>query len=71
MLNDTTDTVKPTPPLLPDDASPEIRELVEEQGVAETAIFEKRLGAGKDLWATDEEFDEFLQILRDMRQGRR
>jgi hypothetical protein len=44
-----------------------LQELIAEQGVAETATFERLLGSAADLWADDAEFDAFLQHLQAIR----
>jgi hypothetical protein len=64
------DAVTPTPPPAapPADDIPEsLRALIAEQGVAETATYEHLLGAGKDWWADDAEFERFLTYLRGLR----
>ncbi len=46
-----------------------LRVKLDEQKVAETATFERLLGAGRDLW-TDEEFERFLATARATRSER-
>jgi hypothetical protein len=46
-------------------------EIAAEQGVDPTKTLENLLGKGADWWASDEEFEEFLAILRKAKtQGR-
>jgi len=40
--------------------SAELQRKVRDQGIAQTAMFDHLLGAGKELWADDEEFERFL-----------
>ena len=44
-----------------------IEDLIDEQGVRETATFENLFGIGRDLWADDAEFEEFLRFLQTSR----
>ncbi len=64
----------PTPPpshLGGNDRAPKsLDELIAEQGVAETATFERLLGSAAELWADDAEFDAYLQHLRAIRHER-
>jgi uncharacterized protein (DUF2384 family) len=43
--------------------------LAQEQGVPLPQDAAKLLGAGSDLWGSDEEFEEFLQGIQDRRHG--
>lgn len=56
---------KTTPPSSPhaDELQPmkSLEEMIAEQGVAQTATFERLLGSGTALWADDVEFDTFVQ----------
>jgi hypothetical protein len=45
-----------------------VDELKAEQGIHSPQDISQLLGAGSDLWASDEEFDEFLAHLRAIRQ---
>jgi hypothetical protein len=59
--------IKPTRPPLPTqtpEQAARLRAIAEQQGTLGKATFENLLGAGKDLWETDEEFERFLEILR-------
>jgi hypothetical protein len=64
------DTAKPaTPPNRPQQHSPEaLGALIEKQGVRETATLEKQLGAGIELWDSDEEFEEFMKVIEATRK---
>ena len=65
-----TDITKPViRPQLPRRHSPEALEaLIDKQGVRESATLDKHLGAGIDLWDSDEEFEEFLKIIEATRK---
>jgi len=41
-----------------------LEELIAEQGVAQTATFDRLLGSGSGLWADDVEFDIFLKHMQ-------
>ena len=43
-------------------------ELAKEQGITGPPRWEDLIGAGKDLWKSDEEFDEFLNGIYERRQ---
>lgn len=61
---------KPSPAPLPTQTpgqAARLRAIAERQGTLGTSTFEHLIGAGKDLWASDEEFDRFLEILREFR----
>ena len=45
-----------------------IEELAAEQGVRLEGQLERILGAGADLWASDEEFEEFVRGIYDRRR---
>jgi len=45
-----------------------IQELAAEQGVRLEGQLERILGAGADLWASDEEFEEFVRGIYDRRR---
>ena len=62
------DAITPTPPAA--DIPEPLRAKIAEQGVAETATYEHLLGAGKDLWADDAEFERFLETIRAIRDRR-
>lgn len=64
-----TEPTAPSSASQPEDPRPakSLQEMIAEQGVAETATFERLLGSGADLWADDAEFDAFLQHLRAVR----
>jgi len=42
--------------------------LAKEQGITRPPTWEELYGAGKDLWDSDEEFDEFLKGIYERRQ---
>ena len=66
----------PTEPITPNLSAPSpviparLRTKIAEQGVADTATFEHLLGLGKDLWADDAEFEQFLETVRATRSER-
>ena len=62
-------TGQPVPDQTPEQAE-RLRRIAEKQGTLSTSTFENLLGAGKDLWETDEEFEQFLQLLRQIRQAK-
>jgi hypothetical protein len=62
---ETSDAPKPILPVA--DAEAKLRAIAERQGTLGTATFEKLLGAGTHLWASDEEFDRFQQLIRESR----
>jgi hypothetical protein len=41
-----------------------LEELIAEQGVAQTATFERLLGAGSELWDDDRDFARFLDAVQ-------
>ncbi len=45
-----------------------LQQLVAEQGVAETATFERLLGCGADWWSDDAEFEAFLEHVQSTRR---
>ena len=45
-----------------------LEELAAEQGVKPFTENDERIGAGHDLWESDEEFEEFLKWLRQSRR---
>jgi hypothetical protein len=64
---------EPSPPpsqARPSDISPALWAKIVEQGVADTATLEHLYGAGKDLWETDAEFEQFLETIRATRAQR-
>jgi hypothetical protein len=67
-----TNTTEPTavrrpPPPMPD-AAERLQRIAEAQGVADKATVEHLRGDGSDLWETDEEFERFLEHLRESRR---
>jgi hypothetical protein len=62
---ETSEAPKPILPVA--DAQAKLRAIAEQQGTLGTATFEKLLGAGAHLWASDEEFDRFQQLIRESR----
>ncbi len=50
-----------------EDAAAKLRRLIAEQGVANTATAERLLGAGRDLFASDAEFEQFLATVKSTR----
>ena len=59
------DAPRPIPPVA--DAQAKLRAIAERQGTLGTATFENLLGAGTHLWATDEEFNRFQELIRESR----
>lgn len=55
-------TTAPTPT-----AEEKLQRLLAERGLADTSSAEHIAKAGAGLWDSDEEFDEFLAILRKLR----
>ena len=47
-----------------------IEEIAAEQGIGPVTDLDKIIGGGKDLWASDEELDRFLEDIRRRRQGK-
>ena len=66
MNKDTKPAPCPLPTQTPEQAA-RLRALAERQGTLGTSTFENLLGAGKDLWDSDEEFERFLEIVRESR----
>ncbi len=62
---ETSDAPKPIPPVA--DAQAKLQAIAERQGTLGRATFENLLGAGAHLWASDEEFDRFQQLIRESR----
>jgi hypothetical protein len=64
-----TESTAPSPASQPEDSrlAKLLEEMIAEQGVANTATFERLLGSGTDLWADDAEFDAFLQHVQAIR----
>jgi uncharacterized protein (DUF2384 family) len=62
------DAPTPKPVLTP---AEKLARLIAEQGVRPVERFEDLLGRGRDLWETDEEFQEFLEAIRRAREERR
>jgi hypothetical protein len=50
----------PRPPVRPAGISDKLWAIIIEQGVADTANIEYLQQAGKDLWESDEEFEQFM-----------
>jgi hypothetical protein len=44
-----------------------LEELIQEQGVAQTATYDHLLGSGAELWADDAEFEAFLDHVQAIR----
>jgi hypothetical protein len=59
------DGSKPIPPIA--NAEAKLRAIAEKQGTLGKATFENLLGAGAHLWASDEEFEQFLKLTRESR----
>ncbi|MFO0822891.1 MAG: hypothetical protein U0792_07195 [Gemmataceae bacterium] len=57
--------VKPIPPIA--NAEAKLRAIAEKQGTLHTSNIEHLWGAGKDLWASDEEFESFIASNRAIR----
>ena len=57
----------PNPLPAPTEPRPELEEKIRAQGVAQTATFDHLLGAGRDLWVDDEEFEQFLVAVEAVR----
>jgi hypothetical protein len=45
-----------------------LAEIIEEQGVAESSKHENLYGAGVGIWKDEEEFQEFLRVIKESRQ---
>jgi hypothetical protein len=60
----------PKPPIASPDfwKSKTLDELIAEQGVKPLARFEDLFGAGADLWDDDEDFERFMEYLRESRR---
>ena len=58
----------PRPPAPIPDAAERLRQMAEEQGVTHTANVEHLEGCLEDLWESDEEFEQFMEILRESRR---
>lgn len=56
--------ISPPPP----DAEEKLRKILEEQGVAGKARIENLLGAGKDLFDSEEEYERFIELLEKIRK---
>ncbi|MCI0701945.1 MAG: hypothetical protein L0241_12760 [Planctomycetia bacterium] len=56
-------------PILPiPNAEAKLRTIAEAQGVVlDGKAYERLLGAGKGLWDSEEDFERFMQILREQR----
>jgi hypothetical protein len=67
MNSDTDTTPKPATGQTPEQAE-KLRRIAEEQGTLHTSNLEHLLGAGKDLWADDAEFEAFLASIRAIRE---
>jgi hypothetical protein len=64
----TTSQPSATPIAAPPDKIPEhLLWKLAEQGVVGTATFDRLLGAGKNLWADDAAFNQFLAHVRETR----
>ncbi|MCE9566620.1 MAG: hypothetical protein K8U57_31745 [Planctomycetes bacterium] len=59
------DESKLIPPI--PNAQAKLRAMAEKQGTLGKATFESLLGAGSHLWASDEEFERFQQLIRESR----
>ncbi|MDY3557587.1 hypothetical protein R5W23_000114 [Gemmata sp. JC673] len=57
--------MRPIPPIA--GAAEKLRALAEKQGTLGKATFEVLLGAGAHLWASEEEFERFQQLVRESR----
>lgn len=55
----------PIPPVA--DAAAKLRAIAGRQGTLGKATFDALLGAGSHLWASDEEFERFQQLVREAR----
>jgi hypothetical protein len=55
-------------PMLSSSERKSIEELAAEQGVSLEGQLDRVLGAGADLWASDEEFEEFVHGIYDRRR---
>jgi hypothetical protein len=55
----------PIPPI--PDAEAKLRAIAEKQGTLGKSTFENLLGAGKVLWDSPEDFERFMEILREIR----
>lgn len=61
MSTDVTSRPSPAPPADPSDR---LRCLAERQGTLHTSTYERLLGAGEHLWASDAELEAFLEGVR-------
>ena len=51
------------------DAEAKLRAIAEAQGVVlDGKAWERLLGAGKDLWDSDEDFERFIELLNERRK---
>jgi hypothetical protein len=62
------ETPVPIPPI--PDAEAKLRAIAEKQGTLGKATFENLLGAGRDLWDSPEDFERFLELLREIRHAK-
>ena len=51
-----------------EEAEARARAIAEAQGTLSTSTFENLVGKGKNLWPTDEEFEQFLEFVREIRR---
>ncbi|AWM37883.1 hypothetical protein GobsT_40680 [Gemmata obscuriglobus] len=56
---------RPIPPIA--GAAEKLRAIAEKQATLGKATFEALLGAGAHLWASEEEFERFQQLVRESR----
>lgn len=62
-------TTQPATSQTPEQAE-KLRRIAEKQGTLGKSTFENLLGTGKQLWDSDEEFEQFLKLLREIRQAK-
>ncbi|MBA4191415.1 MAG: hypothetical protein C0467_25830 [Planctomycetaceae bacterium] len=62
-----TATSEPKPILPVADSQAKLRAMAEQQGTLGKATFENLLGAGSHLWASEEEFERFQELIRESR----
>jgi hypothetical protein len=59
----------PQPPVRPPGLSDAAWAEILARVAAGTSTYDRLLGSGKDLWESDEEFEQFMEFLRDIRRA--
>jgi hypothetical protein len=70
MSTDTKHEPAPLPAQTPEQAA-RLRAIAERQGTLGKSTIENLRTAGAQFWETDEEFDRFMEFLREIRAARR